>query len=98
MTGFTGTVASFTSSKVAHYTGKISPKSKVQCPKSETDLGHWTLDFGLILSESAARRPVLRRPPGDNSVRCRRERLQSASPRRGVPESGLRRAGLRRAF
>jgi hypothetical protein len=43
-------VAKFQSSKVAHYTGKISPKSKVQCPKSKAslptlDFGHWTLDY-----------------------------------------------------
>ena len=36
-------------------------------------------------SESAARRPVLRHLRGDNSIRFRPERLQSASPRRDDP-------------
>jgi hypothetical protein len=35
-------VASYLSSKVAHYTGKTSLKSKVKCPKSASlfDFGH----------------------------------------------------------
>ena len=39
-------------SKLSATTGeKLSPKSKVQCPKVRPrvrDFGHWTLDFGLV--------------------------------------------------
>jgi hypothetical protein len=51
-------VAKFLSSKVAHYTGKISPKSKVQCPKSaavNSDFGHWTFAFELITARRKIR-------------------------------------------